>query len=170
MPYQRKYDFKPNTRASSSQMDEELNQLIGAVNTLENSKETPAGALLQIQNYLPPQTSLWAGAAYMVASSTVTPTKKLSQCKHGWILVWSDYDPGVGANDYDFIYSYIPKYAGVLNGKSHLFPLPISLSSTAYASTGKRLYIYDDKLVGHDDNSASGSNTNDVCLRAVLEW
>lgn len=38
MPYQRKYDFQPGTRASSSQVDEEFDNLMNAVNTLESDK------------------------------------------------------------------------------------------------------------------------------------
>lgn len=35
MPYQRLYDFQPGTTISSSQVDDEFNQLINAANTLE---------------------------------------------------------------------------------------------------------------------------------------
>jgi hypothetical protein len=120
------------------------------------------------------QAELWTGAGYPPAASTIPPTKKLSECRNGWILVWSDFVPGTGANDYDFYTSVVPKYYGTAqNGKSHLFVIPTSLGTTAFSTTGKRLYIYDDKIVGHDDNSFNGTNnvgSAGVCLRAVIEW
>ena len=35
---------------------------------------------------------LWSGVYYMSANQTVTPTKELSECRTGWMLLWSDYD------------------------------------------------------------------------------
>jgi H-type lectin domain len=40
MPYQRKYDFQAGTVISSNQVDEEFDNLIGAVNTLESDLQT----------------------------------------------------------------------------------------------------------------------------------
>lgn len=37
MPIQRKYDFQPGTKVSSSQVDEEFDQLVNAANTLEET-------------------------------------------------------------------------------------------------------------------------------------
>ena len=91
------------------------------------------------------QTSLWTGAAYPAAVTTITPTKTLSNCKNGWVLVWSDYVAGVGSNDYDFFYSYVPKYTSaggtVPNGASHLYTIATSLNSTKSDYANKRLYI-----------------------------
>lgn len=118
------------------------------------------------------KTELWTGAVYPIASQTITPTKKLSECRNGWILLWSDYDAGVGANDYDFTYSYIPKYSGInaMSGKQHSFSVPSFSSATSNSTVVKKLYVYDDKIMGHDDNSIDITLTNDVCIRAILEW
>lgn len=118
------------------------------------------------------KTELWTGAFYPVASHTITPSKKLSECRNGWILLWSDYDSGSGANDYDFTYCYIPKYSGIgfMSGKQHSFSLASFSSPTTNTTIVKKLYIYDDKVVGHDDNGLDTTLTNDVCLRAILEW
>ncbi|MBT2735131.1 hypothetical protein [Bacillus sp. ISL-7] len=119
------------------------------------------------------QNVLWTGASYPsgAPAAPVVPTKKLSECRNGWIICWSDYNPGEGSNDYDFVTNVIPKwYGAAMNGKSHLFTIPIGLSSTEYTITNKRLYIYDDKIVGHDDNSAATIIANDAVIRAILEW
>jgi len=104
---------------------------------------------------------------YLTAAQTVTPTKKLSQTNNGWLLIWSDYDPGVGVNDYDWSTStVIPKFMSVnQNGQANLFAIP---SNSTGSVITKKAYVYDDKIVGHDDNSTGGAT--DVVLRYILEW
>lgn len=118
------------------------------------------------------KTPLATGAFYMHDTQTVTPSKKLSDTRNGWIIVWSDYDQSTGTvNDFDFAYSYIPKYATTLKGKDHLFSVPCGISDTSVAHTVKKLTIYDDKITGNTYNdSINGNNGADVVLRAVLEW
>lgn len=120
--------------------------------------------------------ALWTGASYPPAASTITPTKPLSQCRNGWIIIWSDFTNPT-ANNYDFFTSVIPKYYGsAFNGCSHLFVIPTSFSSTTTSNTlvttGKRLYIFDDHIVGHDDNGTSSEplGPKNVVIRAVIEW
>ena len=46
---------------------------------------------------------LWTGCHFVTNTQTITPSKKLSECRNGWILVWSDYDPDTSAStDGDF--------------------------------------------------------------------
>lgn len=118
------------------------------------------------------QEQLWSNSQgyYMHATQTVVPTKKLSQCRNGWILVWSDYSTGGGADNFDISYSYIPKGTPFKNGHSHLFTVPNYLSGTTLHSTVKKLDVFDTKLVGHTDNDESATQSNDVVLRYVLEW
>lgn len=118
------------------------------------------------------QNSLWSSSALMVGSTTITPSKKLSECKNGWTLVFSDYDYDTKkTNDFDFNYYNIPKYHAVhFSGKSLFAPLVSYMSDTTTVTTTKRLYIYDDKIVGSDDNNNTANNSNDVVLRAVLEY
>lgn len=115
------------------------------------------------------QNKLWGDGVngyFMSETHTVTPTKKLSDCRNGWILVWSDYDPGK-ANNYDFAYSYIPKFAAEnYNGGNHLFAVARIPSSVV----AKKIAVWNDKLVGTTDNDDAATGTNDVVLRYVLEW
>lgn len=125
-------------------------------------------------------TPLWTGAMYMSSSNstpqTVTPSKKLSECRNGWLLLWSDYDPGRGANDADFVTTMIPKKnpsGGTWGGKSFLCDIPRYVGSDPDdTSTEKRIikpiYVHDDCIKGSYQN-ASGDR-NDVVLRAVYEW
>ncbi|MGF6951866.1 hypothetical protein QF028_004371 [Neobacillus sp. B4I6] len=115
------------------------------------------------------QQSLWSGATYPPAATTITPTKPLSKCRNGWMLVWSDYDPGTGSNDYDIAYSQIPKDTPFL-GRVHTFDVPNNASSSNVSTIVKKLTVNDTTLVGSDDNGSATTNTNDVVLRNILEY
>lgn len=124
---------------------------------------------------------LWTGAAYMQHNTgsdpqIVTPKKSLSNCQHGWLLLWSDYDPGQGVNtNSDFVTTIIPKraYSGQKwAGGAFYCDIPAySGSNENDPTTEKRiikiLKIYDTKIEGHSLNKKGGRD--DVVLRAVYE-
>lgn len=119
---------------------------------------------------------LWSGKLYPNASHTITPSKKLSECRNGWMLLWCDYDPDTSVvNDADFATTMIPKcrYDGeAWNGKNFLCDVPRFYGSATDTSLEKRimktLAIYDNKIVGNAVNSQG--DRNDVVLRAVYEF
>lgn len=118
---------------------------------------------------------LWTGSYYMTAGHTATPSKKLSQCEHGWMLLWSDYDPDTNTvNNSDFATTLIPNRSwagGTWNGSSFYCDVPRYSAGTATDSESrviKLLTVYDNKLVGTDANNAAPRN--DVILRAVYEF
>lgn len=120
---------------------------------------------------------LWSGKLYPNANHTITPSKKLSECRTGWMLLWSDYDPDSSTtNDADFVTTMIPKYrydGEVWNGKTFLCDVPRFYgSNTDDTSTEKRimktLTVYDNKIVGNAINSKG--DRNDVVLRAIYEF
>lgn len=122
---------------------------------------------------------LWSGASYLNSSNStpqvVTPSKKLSQCRTGWLLLWSDYDPGDSANDSDFCTTFIPKYTpsgGTWGGKCFYCDIPMYVGGDVTdLSTEKRcikpVYVHDNCLKGSYQNTSGGRN--DVVLRAVYE-
>lgn len=119
---------------------------------------------------------LWSGKLYPNANHTITPSKKLSECKTGWMLLWCDYDPDTSTvNDADFATTMIPKcrYDGnSWNGKTFLCDVPRFYGSATDTSLEKRitktLAIYDNKIVGNAINSQG--DRNDVVLRAIYEF
>lgn len=119
---------------------------------------------------------LWSGKLYPNANHTITPSKKLSECRNGWMLLWCDYDPDTGtANDADIATTMIPKcrYDGtVWDGKNFLCDVPRFYGSATDTSAEKRitktLTIYDNKIVGNVVNGQG--DRNDVVLRAVYEF
>lgn len=122
---------------------------------------------------------LWSGQMYMSSPNstpqTVTPSKKLSECRTGWLLLWSDYDPGSGSNDADFATTVIPKNnpsGGTWGGKSFLCDIPRYIgSNTDDVDTERRIikviYVHDDCIKGSYQGDAD--ERNDVVLRAVYE-
>lgn len=120
---------------------------------------------------------LWSGALYMNANQVVTPSKPLSECRTGWMLLWSDYDPDNSvAKDEDFVTTFIPRLSpngSAWNGQSYYFDIPRYIGSntsdvTTEARIIKRLYVADETLTGYSANNA-GTRT-DVVLRAVYEF
>lgn len=108
---------------------------------------------------------LWEGAAYMVESSVSTPTKPLSKCKNGWLLLWSDYNPGEGPGNWNWMYSYIPKNGVKYNANTYV---PVSGGESYNTFMSKTLYFTDTSIKGSSLNTENGGN--DICLREVWEW
>lgn len=118
--------------------------------------------------------ALWTGASFMNDTASITPSKKLSECAHGWLLLWSDYDDATGtANTFDNVTTMVPKLNGVendWNGSSLLCMLPTDVTTAGVATTCvKRVYIYDNKITGYVGNSV-GASARDVVLRAIYEY
>jgi hypothetical protein len=117
------------------------------------------------------QTVLWTGTKMPLDTDTITPSKKLSQCRHGWILLWSDFDSPSTANDWDFHCTYIPKVFGAMfSGKEMLVTVPSFVGGTTTTNVIKSIFVYDDHIVGVALNNDGTLNNNDVCLRNVFEW
>lgn len=116
--------------------------------------------------------ALWSGAYYMNANQTIYPSKKLSECRTGWILLWSDYDTvNGGATNGDVFASYVPKRCysgGNWSGHSWLVDIPIEASASAESRCIKKVYMWDNRIVGNAINEAL--SRNDVVLRAVYEF
>ena len=119
---------------------------------------------------------LWSGAAYMAGNQTVTLSDAVTNQTHGIILVWSGYGNG-GAYDYDWVYTFIPKWhIGIAPGTGVHCPLS---SGEFKRIGGKYVYVNDRTIIGNDTNYlaaytvGSGNNSLTVSniywvLRAVL--
>jgi hypothetical protein len=125
----------------------------------------------------PNGTALWSGGSYLNASTTITPTKKLSECANGWVLAFSDIDDLTVdvTNDQDLFMYIVPKRIalGTFAGNGHSVILPTSSSpfdvNNNLTITLKYIYIHDDKLVGASANDGDAFD-RDVCLRFVYEF
>lgn len=106
----------------------------------------------------------------MNGTANIPVSKNIQDCENGWILVWADYNAGVGVNNYEFVYHYLPKAHNNAyyskGGTGVLFQIP---TDTGSSFANKYIYIGNTNLVGHDSNDDTAQDT-DVVLRAVLEW
>ena len=102
---------------------------------------------------------LWEGSEIMgklpdETAQKITISKKITECKNGWILVFKD----AGANS-NYSYHYVPKYHMSVLGASEGMKFIIGGSRNAFYS--KYLFIGDDVITGHTVN---GTNGNDVIV------
>ncbi|MCU6603846.1 hypothetical protein OCO53_25735 [Peribacillus frigoritolerans] len=114
---------------------------------------------------------LWQGTAYPYHNYEIFPSKKLSECRNGWMLIWSDYDYSVGANNFHWVQT--PVHKGFLKDHSmagHFFSIQSQMSGTSFYVTGKALDFYDNKIVGGEFNDAPDNGSRDVCLRYIYEF
>jgi hypothetical protein len=121
---------------------------------------------------VPSMNLLWSGMIYVNETQTITPSKPLSACRNGWILVWSDYDPGFGQpNDYDWTFSIVPKtFPNIANGGGAYFPIVYDINASSISITGKHLFITDTQITGNSLNDEGSNNSNDVVLRYIYEF
>lgn len=114
---------------------------------------------------------LWSGAQYMSDTQTVTLSAPISAQPHGITLVFSRYSNGA-ANDHNFIEFFVPKsLVAQKPGVGHSFLMATNVLT--YIAT-KYLYINDETIVGHANNTATGTangityTNNAFVLRYVI--
>jgi hypothetical protein len=119
-------------------------------------------------------TPLWKGANTMGASASITPSKKLDECRNGWILVWSGYNTSTNkATETRLQFTYIPKSL-MANLTAESMPIYANLIYTYYESgnfdvTAKLVTITDSKITGFAGNVATDFGKG-ICLMVVMEW
>ena len=104
------------------------------------------------------QTVLWAGALYMTAGHEAVLDQTVAEQNNGIVLVFSRYDGApVSWGWHSF---YVPKTMTAWHpGNSHIFTMSDSKFSTMAT---KCLYIHNDKITGHADNSLTGTSSTGV--------
>lgn len=112
---------------------------------------------------------LWDGGVYLQETQTITPSKKLSECPNGWILLWSRYVNGASANS-DWNTTIIPKNYTAMAGSSGMWcPLvAANVSATTPPMAYKYIYPNDTRIIGHARNN-TGTESGQV-LRYVLAF
>lgn len=100
---------------------------------------------------------LWTGGYYMTEGHKITLSEKVSQQVSGIVLVFSRYANGAVA-DTNFSCHYIPKaLVAEKTGVGHL--LIMGASATFELMAAKYLYINDDTIAGHANNSSTGTSS-----------
>lgn len=103
------------------------------------------------------QKVLWGGdmtsGMYMTGGHTANLTETVSSQPHGIVLVFSYYN-GTSDTNFNWQCFFVPKQLVSLSSSGHTFTLGRGKFS---AVATKYLYIYDNCIVGHDDNNATGT-------------
>ena len=103
---------------------------------------------------------LWSGGYYMTAGHSITLSQKISEQEKGIVLVFSRYSGG-SAQNYHFNHFFVSKdFVELQAGTGSSFIMTTDGNFSVMAC--KYLYIHDDKIVGNDVNSASGTGTSDI--------
>lgn len=120
---------------------------------------------------------LWDGSVstdsngwYMIASQTATLAEPVSKQRSGIVLVFSEIIDDAGV-DQSFHTRFVPKkVVESHNGKAEC--IQMTTSNLAYFAT-KYLYIYDNKITGHDNNILVGTGACGIAYtnnRFVLRY
>ena len=101
-----------------------------------------------------PATMLWSGGWFMVSGQDVTPSKPLSECRNGWVLMWSKYD-----NNKQYWADMVSTYIGKeLVTTSNPAGVRIAFGGWGDVLVHKYLTITDTQIKGNSQNSG-GSPT-----------
>lgn len=108
----------------------------------------------------------------MSAATTITPTKKLSECRNGWCLLWCGVVNGT-VQDARWFTTFIPKVTGAgvaPTSDIYYFTIPYSFDDTTgnIELCGKRLVVSDNQIKGSDGNT-KGNNML-MYYRACIEY
>lgn len=110
---------------------------------------------------------LWSGGVFMQASQSIAPSRLLSDCPNGWLLIWGRYVNGSVSNS-DWNFTMIPKRYGVLNGGSWHILGAANVNDAIPPVAYKYLYATNTTITGHDRNK-SGTESGQV-LRYVVAY
>ena len=99
-------------------------------------------------------TSLWSGFSTLSSTDIITPTKKITDCKNGWLLMFKY----AGAYN-NLNYEYIPKHHIVVGNSGGI---KIKLASVSGTYVQKYIYVKSDTVTGHSSNVASGNEVMEL--------
>lgn len=106
-----------------------------------------------------PGTILWSGAYYMNENQTASLSENVSKQPSGICLVFSEYYDSEAKNQTFISFFVSKKVVATHAGKGHSFIL--TTSNFGHMGT-KYLYISDDKITGHANNTLTGTGTSGV--------
>ena len=113
-----------------------------------------------------PANMLWSGGWYMGANQVVTPSKPLSECRNGWVLMWVKYMNNTSSWN-DMVQTYIGKDMVTTSSTSG-----VRLVFGGYGDVvaHKYLYVTDTQIKGNDNNFEGGNFANRAVLVRIHEF
>lgn len=139
------------------------NERISSDSIVHEEKAGEYKNLKAILNEMKNQNVLWEGAVWMNASQTVNLSQKISEQRTGIVLIFSGYNSGGVARNWNHTCHFVPKaFLQFWNGGGVMIPM----GGAGGVAGFKYIYIYDDRLEGNDNN-ASGDNTSYVLSHVI---
>lgn len=113
-----------------------------------------------------PATMLWSGGWYMSGTQNITPSKPMSQCRNGWVLMWAKYQNSTQTWN-DVVQVYLGKDLVTTHSG-----LGIRLLFGGYGNVivHKYLTITDTEVRGNASNTNANLNADRAILVRVHEW
>lgn len=111
---------------------------------------------------------LWNGSLSMDTNETVTPSKKLSECVTGWLLVFAKASDSGGAYS-NYSYQYVPKVHLKATTPSTGW-IKFILGNSNGRIISKYLLAQDATIRGHSVNITTDNDTVGVKLLKVYEY
>lgn len=103
---------------------------------------------------------LWSGGMYMTAGHTASLSEAISEQPNGIVLIFSRYS-GSAVQNYHYNHFFVHKdFVRNHTGVGSTFVMATGDPFEVMAS--KYLYIHDDKIVGNDNNNASGTGGSGI--------
>lgn len=113
-----------------------------------------------------PANMLWSGSWYMGANQVVTPSKPLSECRNGWVLMWAKYMNGASSWN-DMVQTYIGKDMVTTSSTAGVRLL---FGAYGYVVAHKYLYVTDTQIKGNNNNFEGGNFANRAVLVRIHEF
>lgn len=104
---------------------------------------------------------------YMSGGNTINLSKKVSEQKNGIVLVWQAYSDGA-PQPWDYNFTFIPKWQALTN-PSRGVTCFLANSQAGYIGT-KYVYIFDNKITGHNKNSSGATKGSSGITTTNNHW
>ena len=131
------------------------NERISSDSIVHEEKAGEYKNLKAILNEMKNQNVLWHDVWYMNGSQTANLSQKISEQQHGIVLVWQAYDNG-SAKPWHYNFCFVPKWQALTNPGCGVSMWLTNDVGSQVAS--KYVYLYDNKIVGHVNNSTGATN------------
>lgn len=111
---------------------------------------------------------LWGPDYYfMSANQAINLSQKVSEQKNGIVLVWQAYSNNA-PQPWDYNFTFIPKWQVITNSSRGVVCF-LSNSHASYIGT-KYVYLFDNKITGHNDNATGATKGNSGITTTNNHW
>ena len=111
---------------------------------------------------------LWGPDCYfMSGGNTINLSQKVSEQKTGIVLVWQAYSDNA-PQPWDYNFTFIPKWQTITNSSRGVVCY-LATSHAGYIGT-KYVYVFDNKIKGHNENSTGATKGNSGITTTNNHW